>query len=302
MPDQLTLRRTAESIFIETATVAIARYVFEPHSPKGEAPKPFLHPLKTLSGAPLSIHRPWDHRWHKGLQMTWSHVSGENFWGGPTFHIDEGYRWIDNLGSIRHESFSTFSEECGVDVSFEENLAWYTSRDQRWIDERRTHRFHSVDHERGLWALDFSTTLRNVGATSLVLGSPGTEGRPSAGYTGFFWRGPRSFTGGKIVASTGVQQDEIMGTEADWVAFVGQHDDIDGGATVLAFAGSVEPSVPIKWFVRSEPFACIAPAASFDKEVMLGPDDSLTLRHRHVFVDHMAPPEELAELGREFAL
>ncbi|GGV27217.1 hypothetical protein GCM10010495_49140 [Kitasatospora herbaricolor] len=34
-----------------------------------ESPKP-LYPLDTLSGAPLGIYRPWDHRLRKGLQMT----------------------------------------------------------------------------------------------------------------------------------------------------------------------------------------------------------------------------------------
>ena len=50
-----------------------------------KGPKPFLHPVRALDGAPLTAFRPWDHRWHKGLQMTWTHVSGQNFWGGNTY-------------------------------------------------------------------------------------------------------------------------------------------------------------------------------------------------------------------------
>ena len=38
--------------------------------------------------------------------MTWTNVSGANFWGGPTYVDGEGYVWLDNVGSIRHDGFS----------------------------------------------------------------------------------------------------------------------------------------------------------------------------------------------------
>jgi hypothetical protein len=286
---------------IVAGPVTIARYVFEPDAPQSEAPKPYLHPLRTLTGAPLTVYRPYDHRWHKGLQMTWSHVSGDNFWGGPTFDAQEGYRWIENLGTIRHEAFTT-ETRAADEVSFTETLSWISSGGERWLEETRTHRFHSADRARGLWALDFTTTLANVRGEALEFGSPTTHGRPAAGYAGYFWRGPRSWAGGTISASTGASGADVMGTRADWVAFSGEHDELDGGATVIAFAGSSEPAVPVEWFVRSEPFACISPSASFHEEIVLAPDASLTLRHRHVFVDSLATADELQELGSEFAL
>jgi hypothetical protein len=301
MPEQLALRFADDDVAVVAADVAIATYVFNPHAPKQEAPKPFLHPLRTLTGAPLSVHRPWDHRWHKGLQMTWSHLSGENFWGGPTFDAVEGYRWLDNLGSIVHEDFSATTES-GTAVGFTEQLAWRSSAGERWMDETRTHTFHSADAGRGLWVLDFTTRLVNVQHERLELGSPSTHGRPNAGYTGFFWRGPRSFTGGTITAAPGIAGAEVMGSEAEWVAFAGQHDDLDGGATVLAMAGTSDAGVPIRWFVRTEPFAAMSPSASFDQEIVLAPGAALTLRHRHVFIDRICSGDELAALAAEFAL
>ena len=47
-------------------------------------------------------------------------------------------------------------------MSFTEELTWITADGDDWLTETRTHRFHGVDAERGLWLLDFSTTLRNV--------------------------------------------------------------------------------------------------------------------------------------------
>src|SRR5438876_12112493 len=96
---------TGSALVITYGDTEVATYVYRPHAPATEAPKPYLHPLRTLTGGPVTNYRPHDHRWHKGLQFTWSHVSGQNFWGGPTFEADapgNGYVWRDNLGRIEH--------------------------------------------------------------------------------------------------------------------------------------------------------------------------------------------------------
>ncbi|WP_329812813.1 DUF6807 family protein, partial [Streptomyces sp. GSL17-113] len=57
-------------------------YVYAPDPDPFESRKPYAHPLRTLGGRTVTGYRPNDHRWHKGLQMTASHLSGQNFWGG----------------------------------------------------------------------------------------------------------------------------------------------------------------------------------------------------------------------------
>src|SRR5947209_20429479 len=106
-------RRTQLSVSV--GDVEIAAYVYRPDAPREESPKPYLHPLRTLSGAPLGVYRPWDHRWHKGLQMTWSHVSGQNFWGGPSFESGD-YVWKNNNGSQLHLGFDRLDAD-GTDVT-----------------------------------------------------------------------------------------------------------------------------------------------------------------------------------------
>jgi predicted dehydrogenase len=61
------------------------RYVYRGDTAASECPAPYFHPLRTLSGGLVTCHRPSDHRWHKGLAMTASHLSGQNFWGGGTY-------------------------------------------------------------------------------------------------------------------------------------------------------------------------------------------------------------------------
>lgn len=294
----LSIEVGATEAIVQAHGVEIARYVFRPEAPVAEGPKPYLHPLRTLDGAVVTAYRPWDHRWHKGLQMTWTHVSGQNFWGGPTYVDGEGYVWLDNVGSMSHGRFAAL-DETGDDVGFTEELVWTTQAGQDWIAETRTHRFHGVDVARGLWVLDFTTTLRNISGRELELGSPTTQGRPAAGYTGFFLRMPRAWTGGTVTSDEVDGADELMGRQAMWVAFSGQHDEVDGAATVLAYAGTSTAAPEVKWFVRDEPFPVLSPSPSFDETIAFPPGEELTLAHRYVFADRAWKGDELRALAHE---
>jgi Family of unknown function (DUF6807) len=276
-----------DALVVSVGEVEVATYVFRPDAPASEAPKPYFHPLRSLSGDVLTNYRPWDHRWHKGLQMTWSHVSGENFWGGPTFEPDapgNGYVWRDNLGRLEHEGFDKV-EVTGDEVDVVERLSWIASGGDRWIDEHRRFRVHGISVGQGAWALDFATTLTNVRTAALDFGSPTTHGREDAGYTGLFWRGPRAWTDGSILGSDGTDGEDMMGRTSDWCAFSGEHDGIDAGAAVLFFAGRSSAPVPLRWFARSSQFAALAASPSYDEEFRLEPGESLDLWHRVVFLD-----------------
>lgn len=287
-------------IVVNAAGVDIATYVYRPDMPAFESSKPYLHPLRTLSGAVVSGYRPSDHRWHKGIQMTISHLSGQNFWGGRTYVHPEGYVPRDNVGRMRHDTFELIDVAPDA-LTLRESLTWITSAGEHWVAERRDLRFHGVDADRGVWVLDFATELRNIRGAELVFGSPTTAGRPNAGYTGFFWRGPRGWTGGEIITPDG-GGPQTMGSQGPWLAYTGEHDEIDGGGTVLVFAGSSTAPVPLRWFVRNQPFPAVNPSPAFDKEIRLAPDESFALTHRVVFADRIWQRAEIEAYAAEYAI
>lgn len=292
------LESTDRDVVLRADGREIGRYDFAPDDPVAESPKPYWHPLRALDGGLLTGYRPWDHRWHKGLQMTWTQVSGQNFWGGPTYLRDQGYVWQDNVGWIRHDRFADFRPD-GPDVGFVEELSWITAEGETWIDETRAHRFPLLDVARGLWVMDFETRLRNVRGSELRLGSPTTAGRPSAGYTGLFLRMPRAWAGGHVAAGDLRDTAEIMGAHTEWIAYAGQHDDVDGGATVLVYSGTSTATPPVKWFVRNEATPMLTASPSFDEEIVLADGADLRLAHRLVFVDRTLDGPELASLAEE---
>ena len=302
----MTVEEADDHLAVTVDAVEIARYVFRPRMPVIESSKPYLYPLRSLTGAPLAGYRPWDHRWHKGLQLTLSHLSGQNFWGGPTFdptvtEPPHGYVQRDNNGRQRHDGFEEIrpGPDGGRDeVVVRQRLTWITATGDEWLTERRTLRFHGVDRGLGTWALDLTSRLTNVRDRPLQIGSPTTRGRPRAGYTGLFWRGPRAWIGGSVLTSAGAaDEDRAMGSAGEWLAVAGDHDEIDGGGTVLVFAGRSSGPVPIRWFVRTGQFPGICPSPAYDSEFSLEPHVSWELWHRVVFVDRRCDQDSVAELA-----
>lgn len=255
------------------------RYVYLPGEAQLESPRPYFHPVRTLRGRLVSLYRPHDHVWHKGIAWSLPNVGPENFWGGVTYQRGHGYRQLPNNGRIRHEAI----RQAGPGQLAEE-LTWITEQGETWFTEQRRIGVQ-VWPEAGTWVLAFGTTMRNVSGRSIPVGSPTTEGRDNAGYGGLFWRGPRSFTGGRVITPDGEGGDEYMGWRGPWLAFTGRHDGAGGASTLLVRDCPGNFSYPSQWFVRSTPFACLCPAPFFSAEHSIPAGEALTLRYAVAIAD-----------------
>lgn len=260
------------------------RYVYGPKSELVESPKPYFHPLRTLEGNDVTIFRPHDHPWHKGLAMTMAQLSGENYWGGPSYVRGQGYVQLSNNGRIVHRAWNNV-QHADDRVDLDERLDWITHDGQTWLAEERRIAVSEVNTERGFWSLSLRFSLRNVGGRLLTFGSPTTEGRPLAGYGGLFWRGPRSFLKGRILAGDALEGPDVMGKAAPWLAFVGRHDGTGAASTLIFVDYPDNPRFPNKWFVRNDPYACVSCSFMFDEDYPLLPDQELLLKYRVVIAD-----------------
>nr|WP_055505686.1 PmoA family protein [Nonomuraea pusilla] len=260
-------------IGFESHGVELMRYVSTPDPQPFEAPKPYVHPLRTLAGDVVTGYRPHDHRWHKGLQMTASHVSGQNFWGGGTYVREErGYVDLPNNGTMRHDTLEV--REDGLTGT----LTWRAHDGEPWVRERRELTVGAVDPDAGSWELTWHTAITGLRDEPLSFGSPTTHGRSLAGYSGLFWRGPRAFTGGDVVGPGALGGEEMMGVRAPWLAFRGRHDEVDRAST-LVFVPEQGPGPETHWFVRSGPFAAVNPSWAFHEEFTLARDETVSRRY-----------------------
>lgn len=281
----------------------LATYVYAPDDVQLESPKPYLHPVRTLGGDLVTLFRPHDHVWHKGIAWSLPNVGTHNFWGGPTYLRDEGYRQLDNDGSMDHQHLTALVASPDR-VRLAHELAWHAQpapggRTSPLVREERS--LEVTVPAPDAWVLVLATTMTNVSDGPLDIGSPTTNGRENAGYGGLFWRGPRSFTGGTILAPGHAGGEEVRGRRAEWMGFTGRHDGSGGASTLVVVDDTVNPQHPPQWFMRTEMFACMNPAPFFSDEVPFAPGKSLTFRYAVVVADGGADPdrgEALAALGR----
>ncbi|HEU5472236.1 MAG TPA: PmoA family protein [Actinophytocola sp.] len=292
------LHEHGRSVRISHDGKELARYVYRPWDPRVESPRPYLHPVHTLGGDLVTLYRPHDHVWHKGIAWSLPNVGPANFWGGVTYTRVGGYQQLPNNGTMRHRDFTALSAN-EVSVHIGHTLDWVTEPGETWFTEHRTLCFGLAGE--AAWTLAFATSLTNVTSQEIRIGSPTTEGRPNAGYGGLFWRGPRSFSDGRVHAPGVVGGDDLMGIRAPWLAYTGRHDD-HGRCSTLVFVDSPDnPDHPTQWFVRTGIYACLCPAPFFSAEVPVPPATTLTLRYAITIADGEPTPsglELLAKHGR----
>lgn len=283
------------SIQVTAGTTELFSYVYRPDDVQRESPRPFVHPIRTLGGDLVTVYRPHDHVWHKG--MTWSlpHFGHENFWGGPTFSLATGYEQRDNNGSMDHDRIVALDVSDDL-VRLRHQLSWHTQAGDHVVAEDRS--LSALLTPDG-WALVYETSMTNVCSDTVRIGSPTTAGRPNAGYGGLFWRGPRSFTGGTVLAPQGSGGDELRGQRAPWMGFCGKQDEVDRAASLVFVDDSDNPRHPPEWFVRSEEFAAVCPAPFFSEELPFAPQQTLRFRYAVVVADGAADDHRAAELAEQ---
>jgi hypothetical protein len=174
------------------------------------APRPHLHPVRTLGGTPVTAVAPDDHPWHLGFSVAVPDVDGANFWGGPTYLRGVGYTWRTDHGRIEHLGFARRDDD-----GFDETLRWRAATGEALLAEDRS--VHARLVACG-WELALVTTLTNTTARPLRLASPAANGREGAGYGGLFWRLP-SAAAPRVRTQTAEGEQAVHNAAAPWLAW-----------------------------------------------------------------------------------
>ncbi|MFC7331121.1 PmoA family protein [Marinactinospora rubrisoli] len=247
------------------------------------SPRPYLHPVRTLGGTTVSEFQPEDHAHHLGVGVAVADVAGANFWGGRTFVRDRGSTMLANHGRQEHVSWDRRADD-----GYVQRLAWRGPDGTVLLEERRTVRAVPVAAPGGgAWALDIDVRLRNSAGRPLRIGSPATNGRPGAGYGGFFWRAPLGKEPPRCLGPGLEGEEALHGTRAPWLAMSGAAPG-DGAPWTLVFLAF--PPDPDPWFLRAGQYPGVGAALAWDRPLWLDTGGWLRRRTATVVLDgHPAP-------------
>ncbi|MFF5474418.1 PmoA family protein [Streptomyces achromogenes] len=273
-----------DSLVLRVAARPVGRYVTRPGLPARLAPRPYLHPVTTLAGTPVTEASPADHAHHLGVGVAVPDVEGHNFWGGRTFVRDQGPTELDNHGVQRHTGFQL----CDPD-GFVEELRWAAAGTEL-LRERRT--VAATGLTATAWALDFTFSLTNVTPGPLSIGSPATNGRPGAAYGGFFWRARKESRPPEVFTADREGEAEVHGTRADWLALA-------GAGWTLAFAGATADTRRDPWFVRAAEYPGVGSCLAHTGRLAIAPGETAVRRIVTVVADGRPDRDEVAALVRK---
>ncbi len=271
-------------LLLHCAGRPVARYRTYPDLPVRLSPRPYLHPVHTLAGTPVTEERPADHIHHLGAGVAIPDVEGHNFWGGSTYLPGRGPTELDNHGVQRHTGFPLRDED-----GFVEELEWVAD-DALLLRERRTVSVAQLSPS--AWVLDFTFSLLNATEGPLTFGSPQTNGRSGAAYGGFFWRAPKEAIAPRVFTAEAEGETAVHGARADWVA-------ITGSTWSLVFAGATPATRRDPWFVRTAGYPGVGSSLAFDGRLPLGEGEALVRRIVTVIADGRLDRESAAALVRE---
>lgn len=274
------------SVILRCAGRPVGRYVYRPELGTRLSPRPYLHPLTTLGGRRVTEEMPRDHLHHLGVSVAVPDVGGSNFWGGRTFVRGLGSTELPNHGTQHHEGWKLRDPDGCV-----EELSWRTPAGEL-LRECRTIAVSELDGR--AWALDFTFSLHNTTGRGLSIGSPATNGRPGAGYGGFFWRAPKEKRPPEPFTADPASDGEELnhGRSSDWLALAGE-------GWTLVFAGATEETRHDPWFVRAGEYPGIGSALAWSERLPMAAGATVVRRIVTVVADDRLDRAEAAAYVRK---
>lgn len=283
MPDQAA---TVDAAHLAVGGRRVASYVWQPRLPAALSPRPFVHPVRTLAGTEVTEMMPADHPHHLGVGVAVADVGGANFWGGRTFVRSRSSVLLANHGVQQHWEWATRTSAALV-----HELRWTGPDGVDLLHERR--RITALPVDDRCWALDFTFELTNITPVPLTFASPATNGRPGAGYGGFFWRARRGDGRIHVLGPERSGERHLHGRRTPWMALTGNH--TAPWTLIFVTAGPRPETDP--WFVRSRDYAGVGSSLAWTCPLVVAQGAGIRRRIVTVVADGRLRSRQIADIA-----
>lgn len=248
-----------------------------------QSPRPFLHPVRTLTGTMVSDSEPPDHPHHLGVSVALSDVDGHNFWGGRTYTSANGPAMLPNHG----RQIVATSRSGAHSVS--ESVDWVAADGALAAVEQRNTTV-ATHADRRCWSFSLTSRLTpGPGIERLALSSSAAKGREGAGYGGIFWRLPRDSRATVVLTEAGAGTDAAHGSTSPWLSITAV---VAGKTASLVLAQ--DALEPLPWFIRTDGYLGAGPAVAWDAVRYVHRSRPLHLGLHAVIMDGAVDNPELA--------
>ena len=259
--------------------------------------KPYFHPLRTIRGYDLTLERPDDHPWHRGLWFSWKDINGVNYWEEDSIKgVAEGRSIIQ---AVDIETNEDSSAEITISISYEE-------KGKPMLTETRVLTVSSPS-ERDGYTIGWHQTFVAKKNIRLYLEKPAKHGGVEwGGYAGLSFRAAASLTDHHFLASNGwTNEDNLIGygEKAAWMDMTAKVDGTEQeyvGLTI--FDHPQNPRYPSPWYIwfAEGQHAFFTPSLLFDEPMYLNVSDSFSLQYLTLIHDQKKTNTQLNKICKSY--
>ena len=254
-----------------------------------EQDKPYFHPLRTPKGYNLTLERPKDHPWHRGLWFSWKDINGVNYWEeDPDKGVAEGRSIVK---SVSIDKYKNFSAKITLHIAYEE-------KGIALIEEERVVEIGSPQNTED-YTIKFHQRFEILEDIRLYLEKPAKHGGVEwGGYAGLSFRASDSLEDHQFTTSSGwVNNDDITGygEKERWMDMTAKVMGSEDYVGLTIFDSPDNPRFPSPyyvWFAKGE-HAFFTPSILFDGPMDLNKGESLLLNYLVLVHDGKRSNEQL---------
>lgn len=252
------------------------------------ADKPYFHPLRTPSGLDITLERPADHPWHRGLWFSWKAINGVNYWEeDPKTGLSKGRSIIRD---VKYHAGKASKPDADIKVRID-----YADSSGVVLSEKRS--LLITAPENGQYMMTWQHEFTAVKDAVLYLEKPGKHGGVSwGGYAGLSYRGSDQLKDVSFFASstwTNTADLTGYGEQEKWMGVKALNK--GNNVSLIIFDHPRNPRHPSPWYIwyAKDRNLFFTPSLLFDGPMELKKGQKLKLQYGVWIMDGWVNPTQV---------